>query len=417
MTSNFNPGPSDMKQHGTEQTSVIPPTLRQGGDTFETATAIEEFPYENTGTTVGYVADYGPYDALVDPDGDGINDTYCEYVGWLGSTGAAADVVYSMSLAEMSSVSVTTCGSQEAFPDTYYDTALGIFTMEDDGTGTMVPVLVAANDDFCGDGYQAEINCELPAGDYYIVVSGYSTNEGDYHIAVTNLDDVPPVAGYYVYRDGEVVGTSVGMESTSYEDLDLEDPDNPGGSVTHTYNVSAYYMDWDMESALSNPAEVTLPVLNCYSPPGLAAETQSNNVHLAWEQVPGQGGAFGHHNGELFTGIGAGAADWECGVLFGPEDLEDVDGMVMDMVSFIPQDLSESFKVFVYDPVTGLPVDSTELIDGASLILGQWHDVMLPNPVLIDASQSLMFGYRVVGLDGAFPSVLTVDLHIRVSET
>ena len=56
----------------------------------------------------------------MDPDGDGINDTYCEYVGWLGSTGAAADVVYSMSLAEMTSVSVTTCGSQEAFPDTYY---------------------------------------------------------------------------------------------------------------------------------------------------------------------------------------------------------------------------------------------------------------------------------------------------------
>ena len=34
---------------------------------------------------------------------------------------------------------------------------------------------------------------------------------------------------------------------------------------------------------------------------------------------------------------------------------------LMDMVSFIPQDLSVSFKVFVYDPVSGLPVDSTEL--------------------------------------------------------
>ena len=63
--------------------------------------------------------------------------------------------------------------------------------------------------------------------------------------------------------------------------------------------------------------------------------------------------------------------------------------------------------MFVYDPVTGLPVDSTEVIDGASLPLGTWHDVMLPNPVLIDASQSLMFGYRVVGTDnpdGSFPA-------------
>ena len=70
-------------------------------------------------------------------------------------------------------------------------------------------------------------------------------------------------------------------------------------------------------------------------------------MHLAWEQVPGQGGWFGHNNGELFTGIGAGAAEWEAAVLFGPEDLEEMDGMVMDMVSFIPQDLAESFKVFM----------------------------------------------------------------------
>ena len=67
-----------------------------------------------------------------------------------------------------------------------------------------------------------------------------------------------------------------------------------------------------------------------------------------------------------------------------PEDLEEMDGMVMDMVSFIPQDLAESFKVFVYDPVTGFPVDSTELIDGASLVLGEWHDVIYPTLVQID---------------------------------
>ena len=71
---------------------------------------------------------------------------------------------------------------------------------------------------------------------------------------------------------------------------------------------------------------------------GLAAETQSNNVHLAWEQVPGQGGWFGWTKWGLATGIGAGATPFEVAALFPPDELEDMDGMVMDMVSFVPWD-------------------------------------------------------------------------------
>ena len=393
MTSSFNPTMD--KPDPIEATNSTPPSTRQGGDTFDGATVIEYLPYENAGTTVGYFPDYGPYDEMVDADGDGYPDLYCEYLGWLGSTGAGPDVVYALSLADATNLQVSLCGSG-------YDTALGIFTMEDDGTGTMVPVLVAANDDFCA--LQSEINCELPAGDYFLVVSGYSANEGDYTIVVQDLDDVPPVAGYVVYRDGEPVGQTVGIDATTYEDTDLEDPENPGTSVTHTYEVTAYYAEWDLESVPSNEATVTLPVLNCYAPPALMAETMSNNVMLEWESVPGQGGFFGWFNGELATGIGAGASPFEVAALVPPEELADMDGMAMTKVAFVPWDIAESFKVFVYDPVTGLPVDSTELIDGAALPLGDWYEVDLPNPVLIDATQPLMFGYRVIGVDGAFPA-------------
>ena len=45
------------------------------------------------------------------------------------------------------------------------------------------------------------------------------------------------------------------------------------------------------------------------------AETMSNNVHLEWESVPGQGGYFGHFNGEFMNAIGAGETPWEAGVL------------------------------------------------------------------------------------------------------
>ena len=152
LTANYSPIPAGTKPYITPPAAPVS-SSRQGGDTFESAVAIDVLPYENMGTTVGYTADYGPYD-------DAINaGLLCEYSGWVGSTGAAADVVYSLSLAEPTNLQISACGS-------LYDTALGVFTMEDDGTGTMVPVLLAANDDFCD--LQSEITCEFPAGDTFI---------------------------------------------------------------------------------------------------------------------------------------------------------------------------------------------------------------------------------------------------------
>jgi hypothetical protein len=191
-TNRFRPVVNGIKPYDTPPAAPVS-SFRQGGDTFETAVVIDELPYENVGTTVGYTHDY-----TFTADTMGL---VCFWQGdYLSVSGGAADVVYSLSLAEESNLEVSTCNST-------YDTSLGIYTMQDDGTGTMVPVLVAANDDWCGDiggyPYVAEVTCELPAGDYYIVVSGYGTSEGDYEMSVRNLDEQSPVFGYGVYRDVE----------------------------------------------------------------------------------------------------------------------------------------------------------------------------------------------------------------------
>jgi hypothetical protein len=106
-----------------------PPTTRQGGDTFETATMIDALPYTDNGSTVGLAADYGPYADL--------STLVCDYGTTYysaASTGAGADAVYSIDLAEEANVNISLCLST-------FDTGLGVFTA--DG------VLVAANDDFC----------------------------------------------------------------------------------------------------------------------------------------------------------------------------------------------------------------------------------------------------------------------------
>ena len=270
LTANYSPIPAGTKPYITPPAAPVS-SSRQGGDTFETAVAIDVLPYENTGTTVGYAADHGPYDDAI------AAGLLCEYTGWAGNTGAAADVVYSLSLTEPTNLQISACGS-------LYDTALGVFTMQEDGTGTMVPVLLAANDDFCG--LQSEITCEFPAGYIYIVISGYNTSEGDYTLAVNNLDLESPVVGYGVYRDGEMVGMTDHVDSTSYHEF-AYDPLTPQGA-DHEYIVTAMYGDFDIESP-SAPVTVTTS-LNI--PPGdfslLAPENGSMVTDLTptmmWEE-------------------------------------------------------------------------------------------------------------------------------------
>ena len=66
---------------------------------------------------------------------------------------------------------------------------------------------------------------------YYIVVDGYGSESGNYELTVESAEPPPPppaIGGYVVYRDGEVAGTTVGVEATMFVDEDLEDLNNPG---------------------------------------------------------------------------------------------------------------------------------------------------------------------------------------------
>ena len=86
----------------------------------------------------------------------------------------------------------------------------------------------------------------MPAGMYYIVVSGWGTSEGDYVLNVSTLNPPSPVAGYNVYRDGVEVGYVEGVDVTSFSEF-VYSPEMPEGG-TYTYAVSAYY---DVQDASS----------------------------------------------------------------------------------------------------------------------------------------------------------------------
>jgi len=139
--------------------------LDQGGETCALATVIGALPYNDNGTTVGYVNDYDP----------GAWGTGCPYTG-----STSPDVVYKYTPTTNETVDINLCNSG-------YDTKVYVFL------GSCVNAnLVACNDDGCP-GYRSVIYAlALTAyNDYYIVVDGYGGASGTYVLAIT-LPPPPP---------------------------------------------------------------------------------------------------------------------------------------------------------------------------------------------------------------------------------
>jgi hypothetical protein len=129
-----------------------PPGYLQGGDTIETATLIEELPYDTTGTTAGYTDDY---------------DEMCPY----GST-LAPDVVYKWTADFSGPIDIVLCESS-------YDTKVYVYENEYNPGW-----YYACNDDADCPGplYRSWIKY-MPVTEgniYYIVVDGYGADFGDY---------------------------------------------------------------------------------------------------------------------------------------------------------------------------------------------------------------------------------------------
>ncbi len=137
----------------------IPNPERQGGDTIASATVIPALPYNDSGTTVGYVDDY---------------DEICPYSG-----ATAPDVVYKYVATSTQPVNIDLCG-------TAYDSKLYVY---DGGLN-----LVACNDDFyfgapCGTYVSKLENVTLNAGTtYYIIIDGYGAASGAYILDIQGFE-------------------------------------------------------------------------------------------------------------------------------------------------------------------------------------------------------------------------------------
>lgn len=153
------------------------------GDTIADAWIIPSLPFTANGSTVGFSDNYGNFGQI--PELVNLVNTanLSYYPDW--TLGASPDVVYQLTLAEPTLLSIDLLGSQ-------FDTSLALVTAP--GTGPADVILI--NDDYWYEpvAFVSYVNsgCNyVPPGTYYIIIGGYDYYSGAYTLTVTAAP--PPV--------------------------------------------------------------------------------------------------------------------------------------------------------------------------------------------------------------------------------
>jgi hypothetical protein len=270
-----------------------PAPTRQGGETVEDATVIESLPYNDAGTTSGYVDDY---------------DEVCPYTG-----STSPDVVYSyIPAGDIINGFVSLCG------DTDYDSKLYIY---ENAVTPGAPF--ACNDDVCtsalGQAYVSELTdlTFIGGNTYYIVVDGYGGGGGNYEIDITGDMSVYGTIEGTVALDGGTGNVEDAVVSTGGVTT------NPAADGTYlieimvgTYNVTASLAGYESmtiedvivtEGNATTGVDFTLPLAPAtFDPPQNLMVTDEG--YATWE-APSAGGSdeFRYDDGVITAQLGFGA--------------------------------------------------------------------------------------------------------------
>ncbi len=158
---------------------------------------------------------------------------------------------------------------------------------------------------------------------------------------------------------------------------------------------TTYYFDdlvFETEEGLQPPTDLTSEVVG------------GNDVQLNWIGAGGVG--YIQWDAGINTGNGIGltsggtfnvASHWL------PDDLTPYDGLYMTSITIFPN--MDPDATFVLKAWTG-PDAGTEILsqDVASVTIDEFNEITLVNPIQIDASQELWFGYAVTHNEGTNPA-------------
>ncbi len=158
------------------------------------------------------------------------------------------------------------------------------------------------------------------------------------------------------------------------------------------YHIDNYCLAGEEPPTLLPPTELTGP----------AAAVTGEDINLEWT-APATGAILQWDDGINDDAIGltdggtfSVASHWE------PGDLTEYDGMMLEKIAFFAGDypgLTFTMKVW-----TG--TGATEVLSQAvsSYVQNDWNEIVLDNPIMIDASQDFWFGYETTHAAGEYPA-------------
>jgi hypothetical protein len=200
--------------------------------------------------------------------------------------------------------------------------------------------------------------------------------------------------GYDIYRNGSNIDY-VSTPITEYDDMDLS-------SGTYDYYVKAVYDEGDSPASNTATAIIENPVPP--APQNLVAAAVTSGVQLNWDAVGSgewiqwdagvnNGNAVGLTNGGTFSV----ASHWT------PSDLTPYNGFSLQKVQFFPNaDPTDTYVIKVWSGATGTTLLYQQNV--TSFNVGEWNEVVLTTPVLINTTTDFWFGYSVTHIAGTFPA-------------
>ncbi len=219
------------------------------------------------------------------------------------------------------------------------------------------------------------------------------------NLMISELDDGHPVfyAGYGDYGHAFVLD---GYQGSSYFHFNF----GWSGSYNGYYYLNdlspGYYDFTDDQEALIGIEPSDGP--SDGDPPTNLTATVVNDVdvELTWQAPTGEPGELRWDDGINYNGIGTNAAaDFDVAIRFDTDDLASFNGLSLTEVSFFPryEDCDYTIKVWTGGSCNGSSASDGDLVaeqEVTNVVINTWNTVVLDDPVTIDSSEELWFGYN-----------------------
>jgi hypothetical protein len=232
----------------------------------------------------------------------------------------------------------------------------------------------------------------------FMMRAGIATDQKSPLHFLSPVDSKGELMGYQLYLDGTSYGVLITENYFNFEEL------VPGYS--YQIGVTAVYEDGESPPAMQ---AIYIPEPLLFPPLNLEAQEQPGGeiaIDLTWDAPASEGSWIHWDDGENSDAVGGENIEiFDAAIRFTTVDLAGYDGQYLTRISFFIVDADCQFFIRVWQG--GNQNYAGDLMREQTVaypIANEWNTYDLETPVLIDASEELWIGYRVINNNGVYPA-------------